>query len=219
MKRTLPFLTAMLLCMAACRPAEDRLRSGDLIFVGLPAEASADGGGMGAAIAAATGTGALHYIHVAIAEVQADSVFVIDATLARGVARRPLSVFLADFTRRDGSLPQFTVKRLRRKAPDAVENAKAFCGLPYDTLFLPKNDALYCSELVRESFRAADGRYLFEEAPMNWKDADGKIPAYWEQLFGRMGMEVPQGVPGTNPQAMAASAVLRDVAVRLVPEP
>lgn len=213
MDKRMLVLFAALLCMAACRPAEEQLRSGDLVFVGLPADAPSDGAGMDAAIRAATGTGAVNWIHVAIAEVQADSVFIIDATLARGVARRPLSVFLQDFTRRDGSLPLFAVKRLVRKAPGALENAKAFCGEPYDSLFLPKNDALYCSELVRESFRAADGSYLFEEKPMNWKDADGRVPPYWERLFGRMGMEVPQGLPGTNPQDMAASPLLVDVPV------
>ena len=50
---------------------------------------------------------------------------------------------------------------------------------------------------------------------MNWKDSNGEIPVYWTQLFGMMGMEVPQGEPGTNPQEMAMSPALESVNVTL----
>ena len=47
---------------------------------------------------------------------------------------------------------------------------------------------------------------------MNWLDSDGSLPAFWQQNFAALGMDVPQGVPGTNPAAMAASPCLKDVA-------
>ena len=46
---------------------------------------------------------------------------------------------------------------------------------------------------------------------MNFVAPDGTMPPYWEWLFGQLGMEVPQGLPGTNPQKMAESACLTDV--------
>ena len=46
---------------------------------------------------------------------------------------------------------------------------------------------------------------------MNFKAPDGTMPPYWEWLFGKLGMEVPQDLPGTNPQDMSMSPCLVDV--------
>ena len=212
------FLAAFVLILLTACSSGDRLRTGDLIFVGIPldyaAEAPADS--MDTAIAASTGVaGGLNLIHVAIAEVKADSVWIIDATLRHGVDRHPLDTFLTDFTLKDGSLPVFIVKRAEGVDPEAaVGKAKTFCGQPYDLYFLPDNGAMYCSELVRESFLDAAGRPVFDNEPMNFRAADGSMPPYWEWLFGRLGTPVPQGLPGTNPQGMSASPVLKEVPVR-----
>ena len=50
---------------------------------------------------------------------------------------------------------------------------------------------------------------------MNFKNAEGEFPLYWKQLFDRLGQDIPQGVPGTNPQGMAAETILRSVDVPL----
>ena len=193
--------------------ARETLRTGDLVFVGIPADYSLEEDSMSSAIADATGKGPLNIIHVAIAEVDGDGTWIIDATIRHGVDRHPLDTFLRDFTLKDGSLPVFEVKRLKDSA-DAeafVENAKKYLGQPYDTYFLPDNGALYCSELVRESYLGEDGTPLFDEVPMNFCDSEGNMPVYWEQLFAILGMDVPQGAPGTNPQKMSSSPLLRPV--------
>ncbi len=46
---------------------------------------------------------------------------------------------------------------------------------------------------------------------MNFLSPDGSLPAYWEELFERLDMPVPQDVPGTNPQDMSLSPLLMDV--------
>ena len=75
--------------------------------------------------------------------------------------------------------------------------------------------AMYCSELIREAFRRPDGSPLFETAPMNFLASDGSVPSYWKQLFESLGMEVPQGVAGTNPQDLSISPLLVEVNVSL----
>ena len=221
MKRILA-ITAALALAAACTPKSDKLQNGDLVFVGIPASYSLDAGSMDNAISDATADGSgLNLIHTAILEIDPEGrEWIIDATIKHGVDRHPLDTFLRDFTLRDGSYPVFEVMRLRdgRRARPSVENAKRFLGLPYDIYFLPENEALYCTELIYSSYRQKDGKPIFTAAPMNFKDADGNFPVYWQQLFERLGQPIPQDVPGTNPQAMSKEPALRPVAVELVRE-
>ena len=194
--------------IAAC--GQRGLRNGDLVFVGLPMDYDVEAASMDAAIASSTASDApLNLIHVAIAEVKADSIWIIDATLKHGVDRHPLDTFLTDFTLADGSLPLFVFKRVKGVDADAaVERAKTFCGRGYDLTFLPDNEELYCSELVQRSYLDAAGNPVFESEPMNFLAPDGTMPVYWEWLFGLLGMDVPQGLPGTNPQKMSESEML-----------
>ena len=216
MKRLLIIVTAMAFCTLSCRPAPERLRSGDLVFVGIPADYSLDDS-MDAAITAATCPDSLNIIHAAIAEVRGDSVWIIDATLRHGVDRHPLDTFLKDFTLRDGSLPDFIVMRLKddKNASRYVSNARSFVGLKYNSAFVPCDTAQYCTELIRNSFRRSDGSYIFSEAPMNFRAPDGSMPVYWEQLFSILGQPVPQGVPGTNPRSMMAEPCLKQINISL----
>lgn len=210
-------IISVLLLAVSCGQKVDTLRTGDLIFVGLPMDYDAEGDSMDAAISAATGEeGALNLIHVAIAEVDADSVWIIDATIAHGVDRHPLAVFLKDFTLKDGTYPEFIIKRFKGVDTEAaVQRARTYCGRGYDVRFLPDNEDQYCTELVQNSYLDASGNQVFHSEPMNFCAPDGTMPPYWEWLFGKLGMEVPQGVPGTNPQRMAQSDLLYDVAVKL----
>ncbi|MDO4827688.1 MAG: YiiX/YebB-like N1pC/P60 family cysteine hydrolase [Bacteroidia bacterium] len=217
MKRVLILFSAVLTVIAAgCGCASDRaLRSGDLVFVQIPEGYDLEDDSMAGAIGASTADGqALMTIHVAILEVERDSVWIIDATIKHGTDRYPLDTFLRDFTLKDGSLPHFEIKRADVSAAQArefVENAKRYLGQPYDVHFLPDNGAMYCSELVYNAYVTEDGTHLFSEYPMNFRDASGQMPLYWTQLFALLGQDVPQDVPGTNPQRMSSEPVLRSV--------
>ena len=214
MKKILGGIIALLMALG-CSQKQDSLQNGDLIFVGIPFGYDAEAGSMDAAISAATGDDEkLNLIHVAIAEVQADSIWIIDATVAHGVDRHPLNTFLKDFTLADGSLPEFIVKRVKGVDVDAaVKKAQTFCGRAYDLRFLPDNEELYCSELVQKCYLDTVGMPVFKSEPMNFKAPDGTMPAYWEWLFAKLGMEVPQGLPGTNPQKMSEAECLETVQV------
>lgn len=214
------FVLAALLgaVLCACTREEDRPRTGDLVFVGLPMDYSLDKDSMAGAISASTGGDSLNIIHVAILEVGRDTTWIIDATIKHGVERHPIDTFFTDFRLRDGSMPVFLVKRpdvTAAQAEEFVRNARRYLGQPYDSAFLPDNGAMYCSELVRESYVLDDGSHLFSEYPMNFLGPDGSMPPYWTQLFARLGMDVPQGVLGTNPQKMAAEPSLQPLDVSL----
>ena len=202
MKPVKTILFCLILALGACQPAGKPLQTGDLLFVGSRGE---DPGSMDEAIVSATGS----LTHVAILDVDtAGNPWVIDATPRRGVCRYPLDTLL-----RDNPEAVFLVKRLRDTTGVSgfVDQARRYIGEPYDLTFLPDNDAHYCSELVYDAYRREDGQPLFEARPMNFLAPDGSMPPYWESLFERLGMPVPQGVPGTNPQDMSASPLLETI--------
>ena len=212
-------LASLSLLAVSCAPKPTGLQTGDLVFMGIPQDYSISEESMDGAISAATGgDGELNLIHVAIVEVAEDGPYIIDATLKFGTDRHPLDSTIKQFALKDGGQPVYIVKRMKdnKLAKQWIEKAKSFCGQPYDMRFLPDNGAMYCSELVRESYLGPDKEYLFEEKPMNWKNEKGEIPVYWTQLFALLGMDVPQGVPGTNPQDMSKSPLLETVDVDIL---
>lgn len=197
----------VLFSAVSCGTQGPALHPGDLLF-----EAGADSR-MTEAIRAATGrNGALNFTHVAIAvgSERADSI--IEATSEGGVRIVALNEFLAR-AGKIGARPGVVAMRLRDTARvgAAVRRARSFLGQPYDYAYRPDNGWMYCSELVWESYRAADGTPLFRAQPMRFRAADGTMPAFWSELFAALGEPVPEGVPGTNPNDMAHEACLREI--------
>ena len=130
MKRIM-ILIALAAIFAGC--CKSGIKTGDLVFVGIPADYSLDESEMDGAISAATGSkDALNLIHVAILEVGKDTTWIIDATIKHGVARYPLDEFLADFTLSNGGLPILQLMRLADSSNGSlyVANAKKYIGQP-----------------------------------------------------------------------------------------
>lgn len=187
------------------------LRPGDLVFVGYSPGGDDRSEAMSDAIASSTGDGNKNYIHVAIIDVDAEgSVWVIGADDKRGVSRCPLDTFIVDYSSTAGPETVFDIMRLADTSlvRGALSAAASFIGEGYDGEFLPDNGLHYCSELVRDCFLDADGGYVFDSAPMNFKAADGSYPEFWVHHFALLGMDIPQGVLGTNPQDMSSSSAL-----------
>lgn len=206
--------TVMLLMCGCQRTEVDKLQTGDLVFVTLPYDYqivlpdTADK-------TVVYGDRTI-YIHVSIAEVDADSVWIIDATLAHGVDRHPIDTLFADFTLRDGSLPRFEVFRLKdnSNAAQYVKNAKHYLGSSYDMSFVPDNDEYYCCELVRDSYVTDDGEHIFGLRDVNFSEPDGTIPVYWTQLFNvLMDRPVPTGIEGTTVRGLTESEAVTKVDV------
>ena len=202
--------------VGSCRPKPtDTLRTGDLVFVGIPMDYSLSEDSMDEAIVSATGSpDSLNMIHVAIAEVDSEGKWIIDATVKRGIDRHPLDTLLKQFTlHRGNAKATFEVMRLQDngEVKQYVEQAKGLLGEEYDLYFLPANGRHYCTELVYDMYVKADGSHVFECIPMNFKDSEGQMPSYWTRLFAQLGQPIPQDEPGTNPQQMHASPFLTHV--------
>ena len=206
MKRILIYIGMISAGFAGSRNAL-QLQTGDLLFrVG--GESA-----MSRAITEATAHDRpLDFTHVGIVlhHDRADSI--LEAAPGHGVRIIGLEEFLGDKPSH-GRIPRAVAMRLRDTTgvARAVARARSFVGLPYDFAYHPHNDRLYCSELVWESYLTPDGRPLFPARPMNFRAADGSMPAFWTELFAELGEPIPEGLPGTNPNDMAREPLLEKV--------
>lgn len=199
MKWYLNILLTVLL-VSSCNNKGSCPQTGDLVFF-----EAAQGNEFEDAINSATSDESAGFIHVAIVEVSNDSLFLIQAE-TEGVTRR-----LWD---RSAEKAAYSIMRLRFSKPlavRAVERAKTFIGQPYDWYYLPDNDAMYCSELVYESYLDNSGEHIFPAKPMNFRAADGSMPQFWTELFDSLGCPVPEGIPGTNPNDLSRSPLLEKI--------
>ena len=137
--------------------------------------------------------------HVAIV-MSRDSV--IEA-IGKGVKTTPID----SLRQQDGYYLMARVKGADSK--QSLRNALQYLGRPYDRLYLPDNEAIYCSELVQLSFVDKHGKRLFSPIPMSFHDATGHITDYWIQFYGKHHMEVPEGKPGTNPGELSQRREIR----------
>jgi Permuted papain-like amidase enzyme, YaeF/YiiX, C92 family len=89
-------------------------------------------------------------------------------------------------------------------------------NIPYDDLYLTDSAALYCSELVVDMFRYANGgQEFFPEHAMSFRDlATGEIHPIWIEYYAKFGMEVPEGQPGSNPGTISKDSRLDLVTVQ-----
>lgn len=184
MKRILIFVTLVALC-AACQT----LRKGDLLF-----HVATQGNHI-------TEVTPGQIDHVAI---YAGKNMVVEAIPGQGVVTTPLPELL---NQEEGHYLRGRVEGADRK--QSLENVRQYLGLPYDSLFLPTADAIYCSELVQLSFVDKHGQRLLVPVPMSFHDSTGQITDYWTRFYARRGMAVPEGQPGTNPAELSKRQIVK----------
>ncbi|MBW3468719.1 YiiX/YebB-like N1pC/P60 family cysteine hydrolase [Arthrospiribacter ruber] len=154
-----------------------------------------------------------NFTHNGLLMMENDQWYVLEA-IGQGVSQTLLSEFLERYVDEKGS-PKVMLGRLkddyRYLIPDAILEAKTKIGKPYDHEFDFENDAYYCSELIHFAFKKAnDGVDVFEPQPMTYVDPEtGMLFSIWEEYFGTLGIEVPEGKPGLNPGGMSLSPILR----------
>ena len=208
-------LLALIGFACATRPMADHqafvLQPGDLLFQDL------DGSPLCDAIEKVTqGVDGAKFSHVAMVErIEEGKVTVIEAVSA-GVVETPIEKLLKRSHDAAGR-PKVLVGRLQPKyrplIPRALEAAHEFLGRPYDATYVIDNSAFYCSELIYEAFREANGgRPLFALAPMTFNDPDTKKPfPAWVDYFRSLGTPLPEGQPGLNPGGMSRAGFVRIV--------
>ena len=97
--------------------------------------------------------------------------------------------------------------------PRAAKFAQAQIGKPYDEVFLLNNDRYYCSELIYESFKAANyGKAVFELSPMTFKQPKtAKFFPAWVDYYKPLKCPIPEGKLGLNPGSISRSQKIKEI--------
>jgi hypothetical protein len=93
----------------------------------------------------------------------------------------------------------------RHLIPPAIDFGIRRRNTPYDKLYQTDERSLYCSELIVDMFKTANGgAAFFPEKPMSFRDLNtGEVLRAWVDYYAYFGMEVPEGEPGSNPGDMS----------------
>jgi len=179
------------------------LRDGDLAFQDLA------GTGAAAIESVTPGYQNAEVSHVGIFLRIGSTPYVVEA-FPPEVRLTPWAVFLRRAKDQQGR-PRVFMGRIRRQhrdlIPRALKKAISLRGLPYDRVYLSGEDAYYCSELVVDAFKSANGGVeFFPERPMSFSDPrTGLVLDYWRRYYEYFGLEVPVGQRGSNPGQISLS--------------
>lgn len=148
--------------------------------------------------------------HVGMLEVDGGTIYALHASAFRGSIREPLdSLLKKDYTDKTSFVIYRVHDTLQYSVPEAINRAKNMLGKPYNLSYVVNDSSYYCSDFVEQSYRHVN---LFELEPMTFINPDTGLPdTYWVRFYERLGMEVPEGKLGCNPNGLAAHEGLHRV--------
>ena len=137
--------------------------------------------------------------------------YIIEAR-SSGVVSTPLEKFLSR-NLDSAARPKVFVGRLESVTREDLISAKkrllSLLGQPYDDIYIPRDSAYYCSELVQECFLGTGDKPFFSLSPMTFIDPEtDKTFEEWEHYFADRNTEVPEGKPGINPGGISTSPLV-----------
>lgn len=177
-----------------------QLKSGDLIFC------SYNIGELNEAIANVTKTNQnKNYSHMGIVEVKNNMIWIIHASIKRGVVKESIDSFI-----RNEQAKTIDIYRLKNKyeryIQKALSVAKNKIGYPYNHSYLINDSSYYCSQLIYDIYKEG---HIFNLSPMTFKNSHtGEYNAKWVNYYQRLNCEIPEDKPGCNPNGMAISKKL-----------
>ena len=159
-----------------------------------------------------------HFSHMGMVVFEVDSLIVLHASPEGGTCKTGVQEFFSS----EGDSVRVVAYRLKEPwqpaIPAALEKAYALLGKPYNFSYILSDSALYCSEYIYKIF-AADS--VFNLNPMTFKDpVSGEFLPEWVNYYKDLQHAIPEGLPGCNPNGMAASEKLECLgAIRSLPRP
>ena len=179
-----------------------QIKSGDIVFRGATQSELSE------AINEVTQTSkATNYTHMGICDVVDGNVFVYHADLGKGVVKESLHLFINSKDTVNYTVDLYRIKnRDRPQIENAITMAKSLVGNPYNTTYILEDEGYYCSEYIYEIFKKDS---VFRLEPMTFKNAETKtFHKGWVEHYKNLGIPIPEGKLGCNPNGMASSDTL-----------
>jgi hypothetical protein len=200
---------ALVAQLTACHNLQKNARfsieKGDLLFQDLDSDSISD------AIESVTGGEKyLSFSHVGIVDINSNGDTLVLEAISKGVTYTRLNTFLQRSTTADQK-PKVEVGRLKPEfgalINKALESGEKLIGKPYDDVYIMGDSTYYCSELIYEIFiNTQDSFEVFQLNPMTFKDAGtGNFLPFWIEYYKKLGVDIPEGNPGLNPNGMSTS--------------
>lgn len=186
------------------------LQEGDILFQDLDCGDACD------AIESVTdGYNGLDFSHCGIVANVDGELKVVEAYGA--VQAVPIDTFLYRSKDKHGN-PKVIVGRPKERdiAKKSAGASVGYIGKPYDKEFKLGDDKYYCSELVYESYKAANGGeeyFPLNKMTFKQKDSTDYMP-FWVDYYNELGVPIPEGEPGINPGAISRDAHLEIKLIR-----
>ena len=193
------FLWAFVTLVMSCNQ-KSIVKNGDIIFRG------AHSSELSEAINEVTQTEeSTNYTHMGICAIEDGEVVVYHSDLGKGVVRESLKAFL--LSKDDNNTYKTDVYRINNitssQIDKAIQHAKDLLGKPYNTTYIFEDEGYYCSEYIYELFKEDS---IFQLEPMTFKNPKTNLfHEGWISHYEALGIEIPEGKLGCNPNGMANS--------------
>ena len=181
------------------------IQNGDLLFV------EAETKNLSGAISRVTENNqTISYDHSAIVEKNKNKINVLEASIKKGSNKTSYSRFLKNHIKNKIILyrlkPEFQFA-----IPNAILKANEMLGKPYNKTYILNENSFYCSDFIERSFRKSK---IFDLKPMTFiNPKTGKTDEFWKNFYEDLGLKVPEGKLGCNPNGLSASSKIEKIKV------
>ncbi|WP_333852145.1 YiiX/YebB-like N1pC/P60 family cysteine hydrolase [Epilithonimonas sp.] len=199
-KSNLVYVIFALLFLTSCKTYNTSiLENGDLLFV-----PSVDSGLSGAINNVTQTEKKTSYDHIGIVKKEDNHLYVLHAAPKGGSQKQKLHSFLKEQTKSGQKIDVYRLKsEFHSSIPNSVSKAETLIGKPYNFNYILDDNSYYCSDFVERAFR---DNQIFTLEPMTFVDPKtGKTNAFWEKFYQDKNLNVPEGLPGCNPNGLANS--------------
>ncbi len=153
------------------------------------------------------GVDSSEFSHIGLVQKIGEKWMVLEA-ISDGVKYTPLLDFFSRSVDTNNN-PKIWVGRLKQEYQPIINNLEVnhYLKQPYDDAFLMNNKKYYCSELLYEIFKDANGdKDFFELEPMTFKSLKThEFLPVWIDYYNKIGIQIPESEPGINPAGISRS--------------
>ena len=145
-----------------------------------------------------------------IVDIVENEIFIIHSNSYNGVCIETLDSFKVRNGKPTDSIYVYRIDAdLDLSFYEILNRAYEVIGEPYNNTYILSDTGYYCSEFIYHIF---ESQQIFTLNPMTFKNpGSNEFNDTWEDYYFELGIEIPEGLPGCNPNGMANNDNLKFV--------